>query len=105
LVISYYLAFTDSFVENYCVNKDKPELQCDGKCELSKLLDRNSSENDRQEKMMLLTSFELILFLNHSEFHCLTETEIIRNRKTFFIPEIYTFNFSEKLIKPPKGLV
>ena len=25
------------FTENYCVNKDKPELKCNGKCELVKL--------------------------------------------------------------------
>lgn len=25
------------FTENYCVNKDKPELKCNGKCELAKL--------------------------------------------------------------------
>lgn len=30
----------------YCVNKDKPELQCDGKCELGKRL----SEAKNQEK-------------------------------------------------------
>lgn len=102
--MSYYLAFTDSFIENYCINKDKPELNCDGKCELSKLLDRNSTESENQEKMMLLTSSELVFYLNYSDFKPLLNIEGISYQKTSFIPQLYSFDFFERLIKPPKNL-
>ena len=36
---SYYQLNIDYIIETYCVNKDKPVLQCNGKCHLSKQLD------------------------------------------------------------------
>lgn len=34
------------FTENYCINKDKPELKCNGKCELAKV----AKAAEKQEK-------------------------------------------------------
>lgn len=42
----------------HCVNKDKPELQCEGKCELSKRL---SNSKDQQENQAEITLEELSL--------------------------------------------
>jgi hypothetical protein len=42
-MLSFYLADTQSFVELFCVNQDKPEMECNGKCELSKLAQQNPS--------------------------------------------------------------
>ena len=35
-------------IENFCVNKEKPELKCDGKCFLAKKI---QEEKDRQESL------------------------------------------------------
>jgi hypothetical protein len=101
LVMSYYIVFTDTFIENYCVNKDKPKLNCDGKCELSKLLERNSDESEDQEKMMLISSSELIFYFDYSTFEFSNFNKNLSNTTGDFIPQLYTFNFIEKQIKPP----
>lgn len=46
--VLYYELNIDYIVETYCVNKDKPKLQCNGKCYLSKQLslDSQDSSND-----------------------------------------------------------
>jgi hypothetical protein len=36
-VYSWYFLDLNSFVEQLCENKDKPELQCNGTCYLSKM--------------------------------------------------------------------
>lgn len=41
VMLSFYIADTQSFVELFCVNQDKPEMECNGKCELSKLTQQN----------------------------------------------------------------
>lgn len=106
LVMSYYIVFTDTFIENYCINKDKPELNCDGKCELSKLLERDSSEQDHQEGMMLLTSAEIVFYLSKSQNLFNLSNFPKDNKPAFvFIPQIYAFDFRKKLIKPPEVLV
>lgn len=55
----------------YCVNKDKPELQCDGKCELGKRLSEAKNQTEDQTEITLeelrLVFVEQVSFdtLNH----------------------------------------
>jgi hypothetical protein len=37
----------------YCVNKDKPELKCDGKCELGKRLSEAKNQEESQTEITL----------------------------------------------------
>lgn len=37
----------------YCVNKDKPKLECDGKCELSKRLSEAKDQTESEAKITL----------------------------------------------------
>ena len=61
LLISYYTLFTDDFIENFCVNKDQPELNCDGKCFLSKMLNKSDQHEGRQETIAIsLAQLEFI---------------------------------------------
>lgn len=39
-------------VENFCINKDKPELKCDGKCFL---MQKINDEKERQESLPAFT--------------------------------------------------
>ncbi len=44
-VYGWYALDVDSFIEQLCENKDKPELQCNGKCYLSKMTsDKGATE-------------------------------------------------------------
>jgi hypothetical protein len=49
--IAYFECNIDYIVEKYCVNKEKPELKCNGKCHLAKKinLDIPSSKDDTKE--------------------------------------------------------
>ena len=59
--MSYYTLFTDDFIENFCVNKDQPELNCDGKCFLSKMLNKSDQQEGRQENIAIsLAQLEFI---------------------------------------------
>lgn len=105
MVIAYYATFTDTFIENFCINKDKPELNCDGKCYLSELLDKNSTENENQQKMMLASSSELVFYF-HNGLDEISNSNFTEHSKPIFqITELYTFDFLEKKIKPPKDLI
>lgn len=51
--VLYYELNVDYIIETYCVNKDKPKLQCNGKCFLSKQLTLQSEkENTSQNQDM-----------------------------------------------------
>ncbi|KAB8154853.1 hypothetical protein EZY14_002925 [Kordia sp. TARA_039_SRF] len=45
LAYGWYVLDIDSFIEQLCENKDTPELECNGKCYLTKLSQNSSSED------------------------------------------------------------
>lgn len=47
LVYGWYTLDVESFIEQLCENKDKPQLQCNGKCYLSKITEDTSSEKEQ----------------------------------------------------------
>ncbi len=69
--LQYEFTFNnESFTEKYCVNKDKPELKCNGKCHLKKSL---KSENEKPTNTSFfdieinlicnaISSFEVVYF-------------------------------------------
>jgi len=98
--IGYYALFTEDFVERFCENKDKPKLQCDGKCALSKILLQESGDDTPTLNLDLLKT-ETILFLESSmQIDFSTKTD-----KSFTINEyanLYCFSLVRKEIQPPQ---
>lgn len=47
VVYGWYTINVESFIEQLCENKDKPQLQCNGKCYLSKMTEDTSSEKEQ----------------------------------------------------------
>jgi len=57
LVYAYYVTNKTYIVEQLCENKDKPELKCDGKCHLRKVL-AIQTEAETPENTPYLPSWE-----------------------------------------------
>lgn len=58
LIQAHFYLDREQITALYCVNKDKPQLECDGTCELSKRL---SEAKDQQESKAEITIEELNL--------------------------------------------
>ena len=56
--LSYYGLNLNSIIEQYCVNKDKPQLHCDGKCFLAEQLNKASDSNENSSDKFLSVIFE-----------------------------------------------
>ncbi|WP_424492380.1 hypothetical protein [Salinimicrobium sp. GXAS 041] len=53
-LVSFYTLNNESFTELFCENQDKPEMQCNGKCAITKASqDLNQEKND-----LVLNSFQ-----------------------------------------------
>lgn len=61
VVYGWYALDVASFIEQLCENKDKPQLQCNGKCYLSKMSADTSS--DKEQKIPVL-EWEQMVFYN-----------------------------------------
>ena len=63
--ILYYELNLDYIVANYCVNKDKPELKCNGKCYLMQhlqLKEASKKQEKDSEKARLVEAFYPLYF-------------------------------------------
>lgn len=53
MLLNYSLE-REAYIEQYCENKDKPELHCEGHCHLSKELKMASNDNTKQSESNVL---------------------------------------------------
>ncbi len=99
-VMSYYALFTDDFVERFCENTARPEMHCDGKCALSKMLLQEAGDDQTPINLDLLKN-ENVLFVGPLvtfNFLQLPRTEL--NKLQYSV--LYDFYFSKRIIHPPQ---
>lgn len=90
--IADYIVNYDYIVNVLCENKEQPELQCDGKCYLSKMLAEESNQNDKNPFEQRQTTveqvhpicFQSLLVFDFSMFVNSTAKQPITYSKTFF---------------------
>jgi hypothetical protein len=98
-MVTFYSVDNKSFTEAFCENKDKPELKCNGKCQMSKLAEQDSS-NDKNSNFLENLQREITLFITHSP---IEELIAIQNKylPNFLYQNQYSFLFSWKIPHPP----
>ena len=85
-----YVANYSYFSQEACVNKLNPELECNGKCQLKKMVKdqhRQHSDDSNQGLLVNKTSSSSIFFWEFQRF-CLPqpEAEILRSKTSFLVP-------------------
>jgi hypothetical protein len=96
-----YSFFNDSFTAQFCENKTKLELKCNGKCELKKI----STEKKNQEPSKKVFTNTEVVFLNTTQNHSffglfLKNKKIIAAKKDLFKFDIYYL-----IEHPPQNLI
>ncbi|HTM66007.1 MAG TPA: hypothetical protein VL093_06795 [Flavipsychrobacter sp.] len=80
-VVGWYVMNEQTIADKYCVNKDKPQLHCNGKCHLKKQLDKTGQGTKDQNKV---DKTEWTVFILPQKFYA----------KTFFYPIVKSINIS-----------
>jgi hypothetical protein len=94
----YYITFTENFIENFCENKDKPGLQCDGKCFLSDLIERKNSDS---VEIPPYIENQIVLFF---EINAPNDFQLsLSSVPLFAYLNNYQFDYSSFSFKPPIG--
>ncbi len=98
--VGYYALFTEDFVERFCENKERPELNCEGICALSKMLNQKSNDDNPPINIDLLRT-ETVLFLELGmEIDFAVYTKISKRNNNY--TNHYRFNPLEKELQPPQ---
>lgn len=94
----YYSIDREDFIERLCENKDKPELKCDGKCMLAKMLQAQTDE-DEQPMPVIGWEQQLVYCLEIQDF--LLPKGNDHDSSMFPYWEHYSYTFIYSLNKPP----
>lgn len=94
-----YVINQDYIAEYLCINKDKPEMHCNGKCYLMEML-----ANENQEKKQNLPAIDLreypIGFVQVLHLPAQVELLVTTTQNTTYI-EQYSYLFNHTLFHPP----
>lgn len=104
--VGYYAYFQlniDYIIETYCINTDKPELSCNGKCHLADQLNFTSDDAKDGESKALLTLSDSFTPLFHQTISTTTFKEVkpFKKQASFLYSNTYTFLLEPKLLRPP----
>lgn len=94
-----YLLNKEYIAEFLCVNKDKPELQCNGKCHLAKELKKQQQQEPFTSLSISMENYPIgfVNILNISN-----NTSIsVKKEHFFYYKNLYNFNIKKPIFQPP----
>lgn len=76
IILGAYLLNQDFISENFCVNKDKPEMACKGKCHMKEMMAKQESQNPNQQiELSIFTCLAIFTDLENETTYSLIEKE------------------------------
>ncbi len=99
--VAYYETHINEIIEKYCVNTDKPELQCNGQCHLAKQLNATTDTSNSSDAVIeISTAFFPVFFqdVSTTEF---VNIEDVYNTSKFSYQFTYRFLLCTEVLKPP----
>lgn len=99
--VVYYETHLSEIIEKYCINKDKPALQCNGQCHLSKEVSGINTTDDSKAVVNISSAFFPVYF--QSIELSATLVPIVKETKNSYNNNYFTYSYllSNKIDKPP----
>ncbi|GAA3522814.1 hypothetical protein GCM10022393_41850 [Aquimarina addita] len=99
----YFQLNVDYIIENYCINKERPQLQCNGKCYLMNQLSEQNPLGETDGTIRISESFFPLYFQDTT-----VDTSISLLNNTSGIVQssysyLYSFLYSGEIDPPPKN--
>lgn len=99
--IAYYQLNLNEIIDKYCVNKDKPALQCDGKCYLSQHLGLTDSASEKGASFNFNESFVPLFYVENS-FSFISNLHPLIPKVTPLYSNLYSFQWLKENNIPPE---
>lgn len=96
-----YAVNKDFIAKVLCINKDKPQMNCEGKCHLEKQL-KKAEEETQNNKPVTVNLTDNIVALVHANSVVFKVYGFLLEKNEFFLNH-YSFNAFFKVFHPPKS--
>jgi hypothetical protein len=97
---AYYEIDPIGFIEALCENKDRPELQCNGKCHLKKV--SKSQDNNQKTPESIVDFKELLLYPNPETKFTFIQKSYTSKRFPIAYQNLYSFIETNDCFHPPR---
>ncbi|MEW7291401.1 hypothetical protein [Aquimarina sp. 2304DJ70-9] len=101
--VLYYQLNIDTIVEKYCVNKERPRLNCNGKCYLmTQMKTANKPSSSEKSETIIITEAFIPLFFQENTFqlkNIITNYNITHNWKSH---HLQVLEISNTIDHPPQ---
>lgn len=88
-------------IENFCINKDKPMMNCDGKCYLAEQMRAQKEKQDANSIYKFSTDFGIYISVPDLE-QAYSRTFVSTNKLITAYSEPFLTLLVREVIKPPK---
>ncbi|GAA0880527.1 hypothetical protein GCM10009119_34970 [Algoriphagus jejuensis] len=89
-------------IENFCVNKDKPMMNCDGKCYLAEQMKEAKEKRDANSTHKFSTDFGIYIAAPSLEQGFLATATQLHEAESAYV-EPFTSFFFQEINKPPSA--
>lgn len=96
-----YVVLYDYIKNELCVNKDKPDLECNGKCHLKKELAKAAETQDKNTTHNFSVESNIVFVQNFIDFNWNFYQEKTVFKNHFYYNNLYQHSFCSVLFKPP----
>jgi len=97
-----YAAFYEYIKTELCINQDKPELQCNGKCHLTKELAKvSNSENGSDKNQSISIEYSIVYFQNTDQDYELFSPKEQPLKVNTLYNNGYTYYYTNCVFHPP----
>ncbi len=102
LVYTWYYLNIERITERYCVNKDHPELMCNGKCYILSVLDNTSPEKHQGSIWVFPNPWEFHIYLVLNVDLIFGVTSNSNPGTSSFMYNIYSYLRINQIFHPPQ---
>lgn len=104
--IMYYQLNIDYIVEKYCVNKERPRLNCNGKCYLmSQMKAKTQPSKEKTDTIIITEAFIPLFFQDQSIQIKSTNSYAVEQDKNWTMIPLYLENFPKDIDHPPEDFL
>ncbi len=104
--VLYYQLNIDTIIDKYCVNKERPRLNCNGKCYLISQMKAQKQPSTKNLNTIIITEAFIPLFYQENNFRLkdilFTNFEVTHNWKFY---HLRLFEISKDIDHPPEYIL
>lgn len=102
VVVIHFYSNQIEIEKNFCINKDKPELNCHGQCHLNEVLQQKEDTKVEEKSTNSSPRFGLVVLQFKSNFANLTLANLTKNCSIFHHIHEETRDYYSSFLDPPE---